>query len=297
MESWIVLALIAPFFWALANFIDKYVLEKHTIGTIDFVFFSSITSWVFVPVMILLFGVPVFDAAVIIPMLTGMGWIYSYGFYGKALEEGETSSIVILFKLVPVITAILGFIFLGQILSVDELIAFMVVLTGAVIVSVDRKKGWVMKGFSMTMIAVFLWAVVTLVTDYGLTKMAFWDYVIWEHVGAAFAGLTLFLVPSMRKEVIQGLKESRLAKYGWFGLNNFFDFLAQLIIKKALVLAPSAALVTVVLQSQSVYAILIGVCLTLLMPSIIKEDISKKTLLKKAVGVAVMLTGVYMLLV
>mgnify|MGYP001593407029 FL=1 len=67
-------------------------------------------------------------------------------------------------------------------------------------------------------------------------------------------------------------------------------------IKKALAIAPSAGLVTVVMQVQSFYAIIIGVLLTLLIPNIIKEDISVNTLIKKVIGAAIMFSGVYILL-
>ena len=68
-------------------------------------------------------------------------------------------------------------------------------------------------------------------------------------------------------------------------------------IKKALAIAPSAGLVTVVMQVQSFYAILIGVFLTLLIPNIIKEDISAPTLIKKVIGATIMFSGVYILLI
>ena len=67
-------------------------------------------------------------------------------------------------------------------------------------------------------------------------------------------------------------------------------------IKKALAIAPSAGLVTVVMQVQSFYAIIIGVLLTLLIPNIIKEDISAPVLIKKVIGAAIMFSGVYILL-
>ena len=68
-------------------------------------------------------------------------------------------------------------------------------------------------------------------------------------------------------------------------------------IKKALAIAPSAGLVTVVMQVQSFYAILIGVFLTLLIPNIIKEDISAPILIKKVIGAAIMFSGIYILLI
>ena len=223
--------------------------------------------------------------------------IYSYGFYGKALEQGDTSSLVILFKLLPVITVILAFAFLGQTLSSNEIIGFVIVLAGATIISFEKTREIFIKGFGMILIAILMWSVMTLFVDYGLTKMSFWDYFMLDNLGSAIAGLTMFIIPSIRRQVIEGIKTAQLGKYIWFSWNNVLDFFGQMSIKKALAIAPSAGLVTVVMQVQSFYAIIIGVLLTLLIPNIIKEDISTNTLVKKIVGAVIMFLGVYILLI
>ena len=294
--NWIFLSLLAPLFWASSNFVDKYILGKYTKGIFDFVFFSTITSWFFFAVIFLFVGTPELSVYSLIPIATGMILIYSYGFYGKALEQGDTSSLVILFKLIPVVTVILAFAFLGQTLSSNELIGFVIVLAGATIISFEKTKGIFIKGFGMILIAILMWSVMTLFVDYGLTKMSFWDYLMLDNLGSALAGLTMFIIPSIRRQVIEGIKTARIGKYIWFSWNNVLDFFGQLSIKKALAIAPSAGLVTVVMQVQSFYAIIIGVLLTLLIPDIIKEDISTNTLVKKIVGAVIMFLGVYILL-
>jgi drug/metabolite transporter (DMT)-like permease len=294
--NWILLSLLAPLFWALSNFVDKYILGKYTKGIFDFVFFTTITSWIFFAGLFLFVGKPELDIFSLLPIATGMILIYSYGFYGKALEQGDTSSLVILFKLIPVVTVILAFTFLGQTLSSNELLGFMTVLIGATIVSFEKNKGIFIKGFGMILIAILMWSIMTLLIDYGLTKMSFWDYFMLDNLGSALAGLTMFIIPSKRKQVIEGIKTAKTRKYIWFAWNNILDFLGQMSIKKALAIAPSAGLVTVVMQAQSFYAIIIGILLTLLLPHIIKEDISISILLKKFVGATIMFLGVYILL-
>ena len=294
--NWIFLSLFAPLFWASSNFVDKHILGKYTKGIFDFVFFSTITSWVFFAAIILFAGTPELSIYSLIPIATGMILVYSYGFYAKALERGDTSSLVILFKLIPVITVILAFTFLGQTLSSNELFGFVIVLAGAAIVSFEKSKGIFIKGFGMILIAILMWSIMTLFIDYGLTKMSFWDYFMLDNLGSALAGLTMFIIPSIRRQVIEGIKTATAGKYVWFSWNNVLDFFGQMSIKKALAIAPSAGLVTVVMQVQTFYAIIIGVLLTLLIPNTIKEDISAPVLIKKVIGAAVMFSGVYILL-
>lgn len=295
--DWILFSLLAPLFFASSNFVDKYILGKYTKGIFDFLFFSTITSWFLFIILFTLIGIPKLTVYSWIPILTGVALIYSYGFYGKALEQGDTSALVILFKLIPVFTVILAFIFLGQTLSSNELLGFVIVLAGAIVMSFEKSKGLFIKGFGMILIAILMWSVMTLFIDYGLTKMTFWDYFILDNLGSALAGLTLFIIPSMRRQVIEGIKTAPIGKYVWFSWNNILDFFGQMSIKKALAIAPSAGLVTVVTQVQSFYAIVIGILLTLFLPNIIKEDISTGTLIKKLAGALIMFLGVYILLI
>lgn len=242
-------------------------------------------------------GWPTLNIYSLIPIATGLILIYSYGFYGKALEQGDTSSLVILFKLIPVVTLILAFIFLGQTLSSSELIGFLVVLIGAIIISFEKVHGIFIKGFGMILIAIFMWSIMTLLIDYGLTKMSFWHYFMLDNLGSALAGLLLFIIPSIRRQVIDGIKTASTRKYIWFSWNNILDFFGQMSIKKALAIAPSVGLVTAVMQVQSFYAIIIGALLTLLIPNIIKENISAPALIKKIIGAVIMFAGVYIILI
>tara|TARA_B100000745_G_scaffold197436_1_gene130142 strand:- start:977 stop:1879 length:903 start_codon:yes stop_codon:yes gene_type:complete len=295
--SWIYFALLAPFFWALSNYIDKYSLDKYVSNIYDFLFFSTLTSWFFVPVLILVFGFPTLTIYSFVPILLGIVLIYSYGFYGKALVEGETSRIVILFKLIPVLTLILGFLFLNQTLTGQEFLAFLLVLAGAVIVSFERSesKFKLFDGTKWILIAIGIWSVMFLFADWAMTKMTFEDFFVLDTLGTALAGPIMFLIPSIRRQVVHGLRESEPQKFGWFFANNFLDLFGQMSMKKSLSLAPSAGLVTVAIQIQSLYIVILGVILTLLFPHAIKEDISGKNLLNKALGVTIMFAGIYLL--
>mgnify|MGYP001570548277 CR=1 FL=1 len=193
LENWIFLSLLAPLFWAFSNFVDKYLLGRYTKGIYDFLFFSSVVSWswIFIIGLTIFVGLPELNEFSWIPIVTGIFLLYSYGFYGKALEKGDTSALVILFKLIPVVTVILAFVFLNQKLSANEWLGFVVVFAGAMIVSLEKigSKGFI-KGFWLILIAILMWAVITIMVDYGLQKITFWDYFILDVYQAVLLGGT-----------------------------------------------------------------------------------------------------------
>ena len=57
-HNWIILAFLGPLFWTISDFIDKFVLEKHTVGIWDFLFFFSLFSWVCLGLLVWVYGVP-----------------------------------------------------------------------------------------------------------------------------------------------------------------------------------------------------------------------------------------------
>jgi hypothetical protein len=126
--------------------------------------------------------------------------------------------------------------------------------------------------------------------------MPFWDFFILDTLGAALVAPFLLLHPYVRAEIVLGIRTATQSKYGWFFLNDVLDTVGQMSIKKSLALAPSAGLVSVVMQVQAFYAIAIGILLTLLFPKFITEDISLKTIAKKTIGAIVMFMGILLLI-
>jgi len=297
--SWIPFAIIASFFWAISNFVDKYSLSKYGRGPYDFMFFCSLTSWVFFGATFIFVGVPVLTWYSLLPVITGLLLTFSYGTYSKALHVAETSTLVLLFNLIPVGVLILSYLFMGQTLTAHELIAFIIILAGSMTISLERveKKFKLLNGLGLILVSVVMWAVIFTVSDYALMKMSFWDFFLLDTLGAALAGCGFFIFPNMRREVVEGIRSATPGKCRAFLINGLFDFLAQMTSKYALALAASAALIDIVLQTQTFFSIAIAIFLTLFFPHIIKEDISYKTLSKKLLGAVVMFGGICLLLV
>ncbi len=297
--SWIPFAIVGPFFWALTNFVDKYLLGKLTCGTYDFTFFCSAAKVPALLVLLCAFGMPTFGMYALIPIISGALVVYSYFFYGKALEKGDTSTLITLLNLTPVAVFIIAYLFLGQTMGGKELFAFIIILMGSLVISIERINGRtsLIKGFGPALVFVLSWAVIFVMNDFGLAQMSFGSFMFWYTLGSILAGPTLLTFPIARGEILKGIRTATAHKYSLFCGNGLIDLLAHASINYALVLATSAALVNVVTQTQSFFSITMGVLLTIFFPHIIKEDISFKTLGKKVLGAMIMFGGIYLLLV
>jgi len=96
--NWFFIALIAPALWAVTNYIDKYLLEKHfkTGGAGALLIFSALIG---LPLIIL---IPLFDAGVfvvgvrnaIIMIISGSVYLFGFLPYFYALKNDEASFVV-----------------------------------------------------------------------------------------------------------------------------------------------------------------------------------------------------------
>jgi uncharacterized membrane protein len=295
--SWLFLSLAAPIFWAIGNYLDKFALEKYTKSTVDFLFFNTLMSWIFVPLLILYFGMPSLSFFAIIPIILGALMIYSYSLYAKALEVGETSSLMPLMGLIPVFTIIFGYFFLGQALTHYELICSAIIITGAFLTIIEKfsLKILIKPGVGWMLLSNLLLSILFILFSWVLIRMPFEEFIVLDTLGTGCAGLLLLLHPTSRKKVVQGIKTAKTGKYFCFGLNNTLGIFGQMSIKKAFALAPTASLVTVLIQIQSFYLIVLGLLFTLIIPHYISEDISKGNLSKKILGVSLIFIGIALL--
>lgn len=297
LSNWIFYALLAPLLWVIANFIEKYSLGKYTRDAHDFIFFGSLLNWCLFALLVFKFGLPNLSLYSLVPIALGMLFIAAYWFYAKALRVSETSQLIISFKSIPVLTLLFAFVFLGQSLSGADVLAFIVVLVGTLLVSVEKIEGTftITEGTKWIIGAIIIWGAMFTGVDWALTKISFWNYLTLEVLGMSIAGTSLLVLPQIRHDLVASVKTATFSKYFWFGLIKIFDFSGQMLIKTAFVLGTSAGLVTVVMQVQSIYGIIIGTCLTLWLPHIIKEDISRQNIIKKVLGTIIMLAGICLL--
>jgi len=299
--TWLHYALLAPFFWTLTNFIDKYSLHKFIRSSVDYLFFATITSWIFLFGIVIFFGLPTWSIWSLLGIGTGILLNYSYYFYINALKYTDTSQLIIFFQGIPVVTVLLEFIFFRTQFGLVGLAALLLVVVGGLVMSlenIDVKSNGLFKLNKSTgwiAVSVLMWSLVFLFAGKIMNYLDFWSYFFYENLGFAISGIILLLFKNSRNEIVSSLKEAKMEKYAWFAVNNFLDFLGQMSIKFALALSATVGAVTIAIQIQSVYGILIGLFFTLFFPLVLKEDLSRLSLLQKCFGAVFIFAGVYLL--
>src|SRR3990167_8512100 len=141
--NWVLLALLAPAIYAIVNFIDKHLVSNEIKDYKAMPIYTSFVALIAGTIFWFATGFPVLetkDAAII--MATGIITVWSLFLYFRALAEEETTTIIILFQTLPVLSLIFGYFILGEIISTRQLLGFILILSSAIGITIKpRKKG------------------------------------------------------------------------------------------------------------------------------------------------------------
>ena len=299
--NWFLIALIGPALWALVNHIDKYIISKYFSGrgVGSLVLFTS-ASGLIISVVILVFGfshIFIRPLSAIIIGINGAILVAAFIPYLYALEKEEASWASSIYQLIPVFGYILALIFLHEQLTTLQLFASLLIVIAAVFISLDfsQKMKLKAKPFLFMVLSSFMIAVNALIFKIIALDETYWGTAFWEYIGGGIFGLLLFsFVPLYRVQFIATVKKAKTAVLSINLVSELLNIAAKLAANFASLLAP-LALVWVVNGFQPMIVFIYGVILTVFIPRLGKENISRKVVTQKLSAMVVMLVGIWLL--
>lgn len=298
--SWFVIALLGTLLWSVGNFVDKLLSDRfsgHLGGAWSLALFSSFFSSLVIIGLVLWQPQVLFADLrhVLILMLAGTVEITGIFLYLRALRHEDTSTVVPFFQVVPFFSFALGYIILGEVLSLTQTLAGLVVIIGGVILSLDlsaerhvRIKASLV---GMMLLSSFCFALFDALFKFGALDEGFWTAIFWQHVGVLIPGILVFFFHAHAREgFAMSLEESRFVTLGLNFLNEVLYVGGVTLFVFALTLAP-IALVATVNVFQPVFVFVFGTLLTILFPRFIRENVSHRHLAHKTLAIALIVTA------
>ncbi len=300
--NWFFIALGAPFLWAIVNVADQYLVKKaededSPIGSL--VIFSSIIG-----LIISFFIIIISKDALLIPakdsiLLFAAGvinivWIV---FYLYALSYEDVSTVYPWFLTVPIFSYLLGDMFLGEKLTHIQEIGMLIVIFGGLMISLDPKElmtgkvKFKIKASLCMIFSAFLVSVQQVMFKFVTVPDTFWGSSFWQYLGLGFSGIFIFLfIKKYRKGFISIVKTSGKKILAINVVSELITIAGNTLFQFSLLLAP-VALVSLMEPIQAVILFVITIIGSIFFPKIIKEDISKQTIIYKVISIAVMILG------
>ncbi len=301
MNTWLLIALIAPFLWALVNHADKYLLSKYfkVDGVGPLMIFSTLFGVFVLPVAFIIdpsiLSLSLHDCLILI--FAGLCSALFVLLYLQALQEEETSVVVPFWQTIPIFAYILGYIFFKETLTTQQIYAGLIILIGATILSFDitEKIKFKAKVVLLMLGSSFVYALYEALFKFVAIEESFWASVFWEHVGLIIFGL--FIVTFFKKHRRAFLNTLKGNSAPIISLNlgsETLTIIGNLITNYVVLLAP-LALVLLVSSYQPLFVFLIGITLSLLLPHIAQENLGKKIIVQKISAIIIIFIGSYLL--
>lgn len=308
--SWFFIAILAPILFATVNHLDKFLINifkgsddvsSRSVGGL--ILYSALFG-LFVSFFILIFVgkdviIPFRDIGLL--FLVGALGVFATIFYLYAMEKDEASIVAPLFQIIPVFGLIFEYLILGITPSFIQIVGSLIIVIFGVILSLEfegfsvkRLKG----SIALLMLVSSLFFSLTSIIFKFVTSSAenFWVSSFWEYLTWGVIGIALFLtIGSYRKDFLQSLRKDGKAIFSLNILGESTTTIANLLINFAVLLVP-VALVYSVAALQPIFIFIFGIIITIFLPNIYKEDISKKALLQKGIPILFMILGTILIL-
>ncbi len=315
---WFPITVIAYFLNAGVYTADKYFLSKKIHSSISYAFYVGI--WSICNAILLAFNwfMPSWQW-LIIDFIAGFLFLWALIAWYKALHQSEATKVVPLVGvLIPVFSLLLSYVFLGTVLNQQTLLALFVLITGGALISLKHKEEGKIKylihkvraffGFKdaeahsvrrliiNSIIAAFAFASYYVLVKYIYLHQPFLGSYIWTRIGGFIGALLLIVIPYNRRIIFTTEKRKVAIKNLPLFLSiRLLATVAFILLNYAISLG-DVAIINALQGIQYVFLIIIVIVLSEKYPDILKEEINKKVLTQKFVGVVMIGIGLYLLI-
>ncbi len=287
---WMALSISAAFIWAIVNTIDKYVLTNWVKKPIVLVMILGINGLLVTIFIYLFHGISQLSYSnIILAFIAGIFYILMSVFYFKAVKIEEISRVVPLFYLNPLFVLIFATIFLKEILTPIKYLGVIFLIIGAVLISSKNFiKFRIGKAFWFMMLSALALSISIVITKYLLNFADFWTIFSYISVGTIFALIPIFYFNF--SDFVSAIKDNNKIVIMIIFLNELLNVIGVLLITIATQVG-YVTLVNALSSTHSFFVLLFTVTLSIFYPKILKEKISKPTIMLKLIAILLMFIG------
>jgi len=310
--AWFFVALSAYFLLAIANLIDKFLVEKVLGSARAYTFIAcAMGSLVFLlaPWFISWPGVSFFIFDLLLGVIFALALLFLYA----ALRRGEASrSLVIIGGSTPIFSLPLAFLVLGDKFTDNQLLAILFLFLGLLIIiflpgksqgfweklfkSSDLRRQTSLVSIFLSLSAGLFYALFFVGSKIAYQGQPFFSAFLWTRLGALLAVSLILFSPRARCEI-----KALFTKHPRRKRNQFLIFINQVlgafgfILQNYAVYLGPVALVNALQGVQYAWIIVLGSLVSFFYPKTLQEDIAFKVLLQKGFAILVISLGLYFL--
>ena len=294
MQTWIIFTLIAEIMWSFTSLFDKILLSKgHIKSPYVFIVFNGAMN------LLLIFLLPFFDFGYLslkdaaIAIAASMLLIIGIIFYYKAVQQEEISRVLMLWQLTPIFVLIISFLFIGETLTKRHFIGFLFLFAAGITISYKKINGKFMlsKAFYLMLLSTLPISLYYIMSKHIYEVTDFWSAFMWLRV-AAFSGVLVLLVPSIRKEFMSTMKSMKSSARKLIGFKMIVDFSAFVFLGYALFNGQVSIVSALGSAAAPMFIFFITVFTSVYLPHLVRENLDKRAVLTKILAIALIVAGI-----
>jgi uncharacterized membrane protein len=297
--SWLFFAFSGPVLWAISVHLDKYLVERFFKQN-DVAVFLVFTA--FIGLLLLPFisyyqpGVASISlGSIALIILGGVFYMSAMLLYLQALQSEEASVVAPFFQAGPLFGYVLAYLVLGETLSRLQMAGGAMIVLGALMVSIrfgqTHGSGFKARLAVLMLGCGFIMALSTLIFKVFALKVEFWTTTFWMFVGEALFGAALLAIPSYRRQFMALVRANTAALLSINASNELINLGGGLGNRYALLFAP-LSLVQAIGSTTTLFVFAFGIVLSVVWPSLGRENLSRRELAQKGVAAAFVAAGV-----
>jgi drug/metabolite transporter (DMT)-like permease len=296
--SWVIYAFSGPVLWAVSVHLDKYLVERFfkESDVAVLLLFTALVGVLLLP-FIWYYEPSVTNPAagsIALIVLSGILYMGALLLYLQALQNEEASVVAPFFQATPLFGYVLAYAVLGETLSGRQMAGGVLIVVGALIVSVRFGQG--LRVFKARLAALmltcgFMMALSGLIFKMFAIAVEFWTTTFWLFVGEGLFGCVLLLIPSYRRQFMAVLRANTAALLSINGTNELINLGGGLGNRYALMFAP-LSIVQAIGSTTTLFVFAFGIVLSALFPGLGRENLSGRELAQKAIAAVLVAIGV-----
>lgn len=294
--EWFLFALLAPALWGIINILDKFLLTKHFKSPFSYQIFLSFLNLIILPIFLLVsISSQIFFTT--LSIIIGLFVALIYVIYNKAMMKEEASRVISLFYLNPLFILPLAFIFLGEGLGISKYLGVILLVISATLISYKkvRRKKILSPAILLILIFDLFYAIYQIITKFTLNYFDIWSFTFWKTIGALISNFVLLSFQKIRNDFLLDIRNLPKSIY-ILGIFHISFFYTGLILFYFAISISFISLVGAIPSIQPFFVLIYTLLLSIFIPKILKEEVSKQTLLLKSLAVILIFIGSYLII-
>lgn len=304
--NWLILVVISVFSDSSRIYIDNYISDSYFKGRLAVAqkLFFCVAFLCIAPVLGLICGLNFHDApATVFLLLIASGLFASLAGipYYKALELDNSTNLGIFIQIAPILYLVLGWIFLGETISLPQFLSFFVIIAAPLLIVASagkRNRRLQLRAIAFAFLYVLIHVIGNLIfvqeSASGLNFGVELSLVIFGK------GLGNLIIMATHRKWLRRwrtvYKSSHRKVLRPLFASLTVDLIKDFAYKSALTLAPTVALASIASDSAvPIVIFFMGIVLTLICPKIGRETLTKKSILVHLAATILVVAGVLLL--